>query len=175
MTMTLIETKTLGAAAASIEFTSIPQTFTDLVILISGRTARAMQVIDGNRLEFNSITTGYATRLLFGDGSSAASNTDTNAAAGASTGDSATANTFGNSAIYISNYTAATNKSYSSDGVSENNATISYQILSASLWSNTAAITSITIKSESASNYLIGTTVSLYGVLKGSDGIVTTS
>jgi hypothetical protein len=35
--MKLIESKTLGTAASSIEFTSIPQTFTDLVVLVSSR------------------------------------------------------------------------------------------------------------------------------------------
>jgi hypothetical protein len=86
----------------------------------------------------------------------------------------ATSDTFGNATIYVPNYAGSTAKSYSSDSVTENNATESYQAVHASSQSSTTAITSVTIFAQNG-NLLTGTTVSLYGVLKGSDGIVTTT
>jgi hypothetical protein len=168
--MKLIESKTLATAAASIEFTSIPQTYTDLVILISVRAA--LDESD-NVISFNGSTANFSGRRLIGDGSSASTGTVTRAWGFASFL-SNTANTFGNGRIYIPNYAGATNKSFSSDSVNETNATSAYQTLFSNLWSNTAAITSLAI-SPNAGNYVAGSTISLYGVLKGSDGIVTTS
>jgi hypothetical protein len=175
MTMTLIETKTLASAAASIEFTSIPQTFTDLVVLVSGRTTRTDDFLDALIFRFNGDTNAanYSSRRLLGDGSGVGS--DTAFSQLALTSATATADTFGNQALYIANYTGATNKSVSSDGVSENNAVGAGQSLNASLWSNTSAITQITFTSGTSSNFVAGSTISLYGILKGSDGIVTTS
>jgi hypothetical protein len=176
--MKLIETKTLGAAAASIEFTSIPQTFTDLVILSSCRSDRNDPVdivIDGINVHFNGVTTGFSHRNLAGDGSSASSSSATNGRAGISNALANTANTFGNSICYIPNYTAATNKSFSADGVAETNATASFQFIYASLWENTAAITSVKLLPGVGPNWIAGSTFSLYGITKGSDGIVTTS
>jgi hypothetical protein len=176
--MELIESKTLGTAQSSIEFTSIPQDGTDLVALMSTRSTRASGSISDVYLRFNGSTSGYSDRRLTGDGSSASP-------AGASVTDkfypfdttqaTFTSNTFGSSLIYIPNYTAAINKSISSDHVTENNATFSVQTITAGLWSNTAAITSITFSIISGANYEVGTTISLYKITKGSDGIVTTS
>jgi hypothetical protein len=166
--MQLIETKTLGTAAASIEFTSIPQGFTDLVLLVSARSSRSSDN-DNMNFQFNNITSAYTSRRLYGNGSSAFSGSDTSIYFDAPAATS-TANTYGNALIYIPNYTGSTNKSVSVDGVTEQNATLAYQTIMAGLWSNTAAITSIKLLSLTSSNYTIGSTASLYGVLKGSGG-----
>jgi hypothetical protein len=172
--MKLIESKTLGTAAASIEFTSIPQDGTDLVLLMSGRTTRTT-ALDWIEMQFNTITSDYSMRGLFGDGSGTGSFTETRIFLPIG-GNTATANTFGNSMFYIPNYTGSTNKSVSGDGVSENNATSVSHYIIAGLWSNTAAITSIKLfPFTAAQDFVAGSTVSLYKVTKGSDGIVTTS
>jgi hypothetical protein len=173
--MTLIESKTLLSAAASIEFTSIPQDGTDLVMVVLGRTTRTGDPRDLLILRFNGDTNSanYTTKRLGGDGGNAFS--DTGAGPLSLSSADATANTFGNTSYYIPNYTAAINKSFSSDGVSENNSTVAGQNLIAGLWSNTAAITSLAFTSGTSSNFVAGSTVSLYKVTKGSDGIVTTS
>jgi hypothetical protein len=170
--MKLIESKTLGTAQASIEFTSIPQTFTDLIVLFGIRSGAG--VID-LKLEFNGVTTGYTQRRIYGTGAVAVSDTGNTTYGGISNEAGTTANTFSNTSIYIPNYAGSTNKSFSVDTVSENNAATAYQAIAAVLWSNTAAITSLKIEAFSVSNFAVGSTVSLYGVLKGSDGIVTTS
>ena len=173
--MKLIETKTLGTAAASIEFTSIPQTFTDLVCLISSRSNRAA-VNDDLRIRLNGATTDLTSRVLNGDGSAAVSYSDTTwDSLAIQSAASSTSNTFGNSQVYISDYRGATNKVISVDSVSENNATAATQRLAAGLWSNTAAITSVLFSPVLGTDFVAGTTISLYGITKGSDGIVTTS
>lgn len=176
MTMTLIETKTLGTAAASIEFTSIPQDGTDLVFLISSRSATTDNF--DLALRFNGSTTGYSNRQLQGNGSAVASAAPFSDRIwlGYTNPSFYTSNTFGNSIAYIPNYTAAVNKSVSGDTVMENNATSAFQFITAGLWSNTAAITSVNVSIDfGTGNFAIGTTVSLYKITKGSDGIVTTS
>jgi hypothetical protein len=177
MTMTLIETKTLGTAAASIEFTSIPQDGTDLLLVYSLRSAATA---DGVFLRFNGSTSGYSQRTLYGTGSAAASalnpyNVTSGLFLATIPGTSYTSNTFNNSELYISNYAGSTNKSTSLTGVGENNGTESYQDLGAGLWSNTAAITSILVYSVSSSNFVVGSTISLYKITKGSDGTTVVS
>jgi hypothetical protein len=173
--MTLIETKTLGASATSVEFTSIPQTFTDLVIRVCSRTDRAGQFIAGIALEFNGLSTDFTVLNLFGNGSTVTANTDLEARGGITAGASPTASTFGNSEIYIANYAGATNKAVNVDSVYENNATTAHQWFAATLWSNTSAISSVKLIAQDSSNFISDSTFSLYGITKGSDGIVTTS
>jgi hypothetical protein len=163
--MKLIETKTLGSTTSLVEFVSIPQSFTDLVLFISGRST-ATGVLEGIDLRFNSSTSGRTGIRLWGSGSSVASDVSTSIFV--LNGDTSTANTFSNVSIYIPNYSAATNKPFSVDGVMETNATTSYLGLHAGLWSNTAAITSIGI----GPNLMSGSVLSLYGILKGSSSVV---
>jgi len=170
MTMQLIETKTLGTAAASIEFTSIPQTFTDLLLLYNFRDTGTNSVfrVHETAISFNGLTTSFSARALFGDGSATGSFTATRFS-GWHPDAAATSNTFGNTSLYIPNYTGSTNKAYSIDQVSENNATITRMSIVAGLWSNTAAITSLTLTTQGVT-LAIGSTASLYGILKGSGG-----
>jgi hypothetical protein len=173
----LIETKTLTGAAASIVFTSIPQDGTDLVLLCSLRQAGAgfSQV----NMSFNGVGgTSYSDRTLEGTGTAVANGSRTSQAViriTAIVGSEQTANTFGNALIYIPNYSGNTNKSVSLDAVTENNAAAAIQSLVAGLFSNTSAITSITLTSQSGENLVVGSTVSLYKITSGSDGIVTVS
>lgn len=171
--MKLIESKTIATAVATVEFTSIPQTYTDLVILISSRAG----VGDGNGITTrpNGSTTSATSRQLYGTGSSATSNSFSAISSGFTNGSTETANTFSSSYVYIPNYTSSTNKSFSTDSVMENNATQAFHSIVAGLWSNTSAITSLSFVTSDAGNFAVGTIFSLYGVLKGTDGIVTTS
>jgi hypothetical protein len=175
--MKLIETKTLTVAAASIEFTSIPQTFTDLVVVWSLRTSRAA-TIEGVLIAFNGSSANFTHRALYGTGPTAASGSGASGRAGVVNGNTSTANTFSNAYLYIPNYAGSTNKSYSVDSADENNTSAAFESfleLVAGLWSQTAAITSLRITPDLGNNLVIGSTVSLYGVTKGSDGIVTVS
>jgi hypothetical protein len=180
MTMTLIETKTLGSSAAAIEFASIPQDATDLVVLASLRTDRATPNSDVI-IQFNGVTSAiYSFRRLYGNGagggnSDSLTNDSKGGFVGNCSGNTATASVFGSNLIYIPNYAGSTAKSWSGDSVAETNATEALQVLVAGLSSATAAITSLAIKDYNDASFVAGSTISLYKITKGSDGIVTTS
>ena len=160
--MVAIQTVTVGSGgAANIEFTNIPQTYTDLVILHSTRqnAGNAPSLL----IKFNGSTSNFSTRYLIGSGSAASSGTSPANYAGNSDGSSNTASTFSNGQIYIPNYTSSNYKSYSIDDVQENNATEAYATLIAGLWSNTSAITSITLY-NSSNSFVQYSTATLYGV-----------
>jgi len=162
-TYTLIEAKTLTTTTASVTFTSIPATYTDLLIKASVRDNRAGETVTNVRLLFNNSSSNFTTRRLFGNGTTA--NGDTAAAGdfGVEPGNNATANTFGNFEMYIPNYAGSNYKSYSTDTVSEDNATLSFTTLIAGLWSQSAAINEINIAPVSAS-FVSGSTFYLYGI-----------
>ena len=168
VTYKLIATTTVSTAtAASMEFTSIPATFDDLVVKFSARMSNAANVVDDVIISFNGSTSNFAQRRLFGDGSAAnsGSNDGSTRYVAQAPNASATASTFGNAEVYISNYAGSANKSVSADAVSENNATASYQFFSAVLWSNSAAITSVTLNGLN-SNFVQHSTATLYGIKK---------
>lgn len=164
-TYILINSVTVGAGgAASIDFTSIPSTYTDLVLKMSIRTNRA-STDDLLNFNFNGVSTNQSSRWLQGNGSTASSGTyGSNLYLAWVDAASNTASTFGNAEMYISNYTSSNFKSISTDGVLENNATLAISGMTAGLWSSTAAITSIAITSVFSANFIANTTAYLYGV-----------
>jgi hypothetical protein len=176
--MKLIETKTLGTAAASIEFTSIPQTFTDLVVLLSLRGSSS-GTFNAGALYFNSAASDSNNRDLAADGASVYSNTtgtQTYVRWGDTTGSTNTANTFASSQIYIPNYTGSQNKTISAESTPENNATSWGQgTITAGVSNKSAAITLINIYNLSGGNWVAGSTISLYGITKGSVPGITVS
>lgn len=162
---TLIQTQTLGSATPSVTFSSIPQGYTDLVLTISARSSFATGAVSDLFVYFNGSNTSLTSRWLQGNGASASS------ASGAAAGDplvtmaNNAANTFNSVTVYIPNYASTTvNKAYSIDDVTEDNATTAYQRLVASLWSSTAAITSVTVLEANGANLVANSTFSLYGI-----------
>jgi hypothetical protein len=160
-TFELISSVNLTSSASTINFTSIPSTFTDIVLLFSARQTGFADISDGVYIAFNGSTSGFTGKYLQGSGTSAASG---NLARfiGGTPGDSATANTFSNTMVYIPNYAGSTNKSFSVDYTIENNATTSYIGMVAGLWSNTAAITSIALTGDQT--FTTNSNFYLYGV-----------
>lgn len=161
-----LSTVTVGAGGSStITFSNIPQTYTDLRIVLSARTDRSGFPNDNIRVYPNGSSSNLSERYLLGFGSGVTSATDTSGlgAAGA-VGASATASTFSNVEVYIPNYTGSTNKQFAIDAVSENNATDGRQGLTANLWSSTTPITSLTIVPSTGPNFVQYTTATLYGV-----------
>lgn len=160
-----IATTTVGSGgSANIEFTSIPGTYTDLLIKFSLRdnyAAAGSNIL----MTFNSSTTSYSEKLLLGTGAVATFASQSASYIGYmySTGATGTANTFGNGEVYIPNYAGSNNKSVSADTVQETNDTTAYIGLTAGLWSNTAAITSIKLAPYGTlfSQY---STATLYGI-----------
>jgi len=161
--MKLIEAKTIGAGGvAAIDFTAIPQTYTDLKIVMSVRGDQAATYASAF-ISFNGSSTGFVNKFVYGEGATAAGfGGNTNQIADQN-GDTSTANTFSNAEIYIPNYTLSNFKSFSVDSVTENNATTAFAELGA-LVGPSAAITSITISPNSTKKWLEHSTFYLYGI-----------
>lgn len=152
--------------ATTIDFTNIPNNYDDLLIAYSARTNRASEVVDNINIGFNGTTTNLTSRYLVGTGTAVVSSTSLNRFGGFATGASATASTFGNTMVYIPNYAGSTNKSFSVDSVTETNGSQSYQIFSAGLWSQTAAVTSVAFTSNTSDSFVQHSTATLYGIKK---------
>lgn len=171
MSLQLIQTVNFDGVN-TVNFSSVPTTFTDLKIVISARSTRATDSAIG--ITFNTSGGTYANRRLIGTGSTVASDSQTAGGLAYANipGAGSTSNTFGNIEIYIPNYLSSTAKSFSSDVVEENNSSSTYVqlMLFASSWSGTAAISTITLYDWNGSNFATGTTASLYGIIKGSGG-----
>jgi hypothetical protein len=160
-TYTLISSNTVGASSvSSVTFSSIPSTYTDLILKWAGR-------VDGTNdqtwISFNGSTSNFTNKVLYGNGSSAASTSIDRYLGYHDPTVTNSGSIWGNAEIYIPNYAGSTNKSLSSDSVWENNEAAAYVALSTNLWSNTAAITSITL-SPAAGNYVQYSSFYLYGV-----------
>lgn len=162
-----IASVTVGVlGAASMDFTSIPATYTDLLVKISARTTNA-GINDNVSIRPNGNTTNRTAKRLYGQGISALSDSLTDIVAGNIAGATATTSTFGSAEFYLPNYAGSTNKSFSTDGVNESNvATGVAMSIVAGLWSSTAAITSLNLYTESGSNFVQYSTATLYGILK---------
>jgi hypothetical protein len=158
-----IATQTLGSAAASVTFSSIPSTYTDLVLVCNFETSS--NAIAGVYIQFNGDTsTNYSSTNLIGNGSTAESSRASSSSffriSGYGTG---TANTLTNVAIVnIMNYansttykTTISRSAIASLGTGAN----------VGLWRATpSAITSLTLTGESQ-NLSTGSTFTLYGIL----------
>lgn len=171
-TMIPIQSVTLTASAASITFSGIPQTYTDLVLRFSLRcdqtASQAVYVrLNGDSSAVYSTTSMYAFPNGF---SSAFSNRGTGGAdllLGYANGTGTTSNSFSSFEMYLPNYTAATNKPFSSTNALETNTTGAYDAYLATdahLFRGTAAVSSLSI-SVNTGNLVVGNTAHLYGIL----------
>ncbi len=160
-----IATVTVGSGgAANIEFTSIPGTYTDLVLLTSTRVTAGSGAADGDYATINFNSTGALadSRLLYGDGAAAGGLTKTNGEYAYVIDTNNTANTFNNDMIYIPNYAGSNKKSFSVDNAQESN-TSAYVMLWAALWDDTSAITSIKLNAPTGT-FQQYSTATLYGI-----------
>lgn len=160
-TYTQIASTTLGSAAASVTFSSIAGTYTDLVIVMQPALSVSNNAI---YLDFNNDTaTNYSWTALTGNGSSATSARGSNQGLGSVANDVLyPVSTLGNTTIVIQcqNYSnTTTNKTYIVRGGQAASGT---QAL-VGLWRSTAAINAIKFYA-SASNFSVGSTFSLYGI-----------
>jgi len=161
-TMTPIATTTLTTATATVTFSSIPQVYTDLVVVahVKGGNAGGAEVY---LMQFNGDTgTNYSRTELYGNGTSAAStraSNNTSGRAGRISGSGSSEYVI--NTLNIMNYSNTT--TYKTWLVRENEAA-SWTAADVGLWRSTAAITSIALFSNSSYNTAVGSTITLYGI-----------
>ena len=157
-TYVAIATQTLGSAAASVTFSSIPGTYTDLVLVCNSKLTSGTPT---SRLQFNGDTaTNYSTTMIYGDGSTVGAVRVSNEAS-ANTGGNT--DEFGTTIIHINNYSNTTTYKTTLSRYNFLGPAYSEGGTKTSLWRSTAAITSIVVFPVS-STYVSGSTFSLYGI-----------
>jgi len=158
-TYTPIATTTLGSAAATVTFSSIASTYTDLIVIINaiGTTANTYK-----RLTVNSDSgSNYSRTVLSGDGTSALSFRSRNATSFNFNGYSALITPAAdNSILHFQNYSNTT--TYKTILTRSNNANYAAETV-VGLWRSTAAINRIDFTLDS-STYAAGSTFTLYGI-----------
>jgi hypothetical protein len=164
-TFVKIATATVGSGgSSSIDFSSIPQTYTDLIVKISARNNEA-DTAASLRFYFNGDTGNINVREARANNATLASYSISYAQAGYVAADQTDANCFGASSIYVPNYTSSNYKSSSAETVSVSNTSAqNFSVFSARLWSSTSAVNQITI--TSSGTWQQYTTAVLYGIKK---------
>jgi hypothetical protein len=147
-----------------ITFNSIPQTYTDLILVVSPRATIAE---DGFLVTFNNDTaTNYVNIRISGSGSAVSAATfSQGSTVGRQSDSTTTANAFGSNQFYIPNYSSSNHKSVSIEAVNETNATAVRTELIACSYPSTNAITRIDVVFPGAGAFATNTTATLYGVL----------
>jgi hypothetical protein len=163
---TLIQTQSIGSAVASVTFSSIPQTYTDLYLVYAMRNKGRSQ--DNNtKVTVNGSSTGYSERYGLAYGSSAQGGTGPTTYWAYSlfeNGGASTAKLFNNGYFAFPNYAASGNKIvYMECGCATSGSQEDFAGVSAGVWTGNAAISSITITPGSA-NIEVGSIFSLYGL-----------
>jgi len=165
-TFTKIATTTVGSGGTlQIDFDSIASTYTDLCVKISGRDDRGADWTSVY-LKLNDSTSNFTNRHAYGIGSGGgySTNYSTGVLLEGENAANSTGSIFSNYEIYIPNYASSNYKCWSVESVTENNSTTSYCEMVAGLWSNTAAITKVSILLSGTIKFVQYTSATLYGI-----------
>ena len=167
-TYTLISSNVLASSAATVTFSAIPATYTDLIAIATVRSDAASNET-ALRVTVNGSSTTYSETYLRTQGGSTGSGRGSFGYllnSYATNGATSTSNTFGTSEHYFPNYAGNANKVISEFSVSEGNDTTYPGIaVTAGLWSTTSAITSITFQPSGATlGFVSGSSFYLYGI-----------
>jgi hypothetical protein len=152
-----IATTTLASAATSFTFSSIPSTYTDLILVADMSTGGSANY-PSVRLNGDTAS-NYSRTYINGDGSSASSSRNTESYMTVF-GNQITASRV-NFIMHFMNYSnTTTNKT----ALSRKNDASGVMGATVHLWRSTAAINSILIGSQTSDTFSIGTTFTLYGI-----------
>lgn len=166
-----IATQTLGSTATSITFTSIPSTYTDLVLICASRDSRPSASADGIGLTFNTDTstssTNYSFTVLTGNGSSASSSRGTNQRHIDLIYTGGTTSPANSLAICIANIMNYANTTTFKTVLNRGGETSSEVATRVGMWRNTAAVNTLTLYpgfNGSGYTFSTGSTFTLYGI-----------
>ena len=163
----------LTGTQSTVTISSIPQTYTDLLVVTSVRFTYPSVYTTWltMRLNNDSSSSVYSANYILAQGSSVSSSRFASGAINRAypyytDGDLSTTNTFGSGEFYIPNYTSTSlSKIISATGVSETNDTTNNIILpSANLYTGSSAISSIVFTVVGATGMDSGSRFDLYGI-----------
>ena len=163
-TYELIGSITVGAGGtSSLEFTSIPNTYTDLCLLFSARIDK-VDVFDGLNIKVNNNTSNWSFRILNASSGTTFGSNGNDDRWSVVNGATSTANIFTSGLLYLYNYAGSAVKTITHDAAMEiNSLTNDYQRVTSAMWNNSSAITSITIY-DTGWNFVQYSTAYLYGI-----------
>lgn len=165
-----LATTTLTGTSGSVVFSSISQTYTDLVLIVAARDSRT-ETNDGFGIQFNSDTssssTNYSDTYLYGYSSS--TNSGRNTSVRQINVHQVTAATYGDDNYYPTTVVRIGNYSNSNGykTLINRGGVVDELYFATGTWRNTAAITSITIwpgYNGSGYTFYAGSTFTLYGI-----------
>jgi len=168
-TLVPILTYSLSSSSSTVTFSNIPQTYTDLKVVVSARSTSGSDIgFVSVRIAINGSTSDRTGKRLYGLNGAAGSDSPTTGGANIPTSTS-TANTFGTSEYYFSNYSSTTQyKSFSLESCGDNNSSTVYELdLVHVLWAQNAAVSSLSFYLSDSSSFTSGSTFTLYGVSNG--------
>lgn len=167
-TYTPIATTTAAGGESSITFSSIPATYTDLVLICAARDTRSGVLSDSLTIQLNNDTgSNYSNTDVSGNGTTASSTRSTSqtvmriadVAAG-------TSSEFGTSIVHFLDYSNTTTYKTVIGRGSVANEYVEARI---GLWRSTAAISSIAILAQGGlATWVAGSTFNLYGIANAS-------
>jgi hypothetical protein len=158
-----IATSTLGSATQTVTFSSIPQTYTDLVLIVSNvkHSFGGSDTVRDNLVQFNADTgANYSITFMYGDGTSAGTIRNNNISAVNTDYPMTSATTGGLIIANIQNYSNST--TYKT--VVQRTITPTRASAYVNLWRNTAAITSMVVGASSGYTLSAGTIITIYGI-----------
>jgi hypothetical protein len=173
--LTKIQTVTADGSSQTMVFTGFLSTYSDLILKVGVRSSRGTYAQDGLTMTFNAVgASGYAYEWMTSNGTSATGDLTASSNiiyCGYIPSNASLSNTFSNGEIHISDYSNTTkNKAIKCNIVAENNATEGYLTYSAGEFLSNAAITTITLRTNSNSTFVAGSTATLYGLTKAVGG-----
>jgi hypothetical protein len=164
-TFTLIASSSNFEDTTALAFSSIPQTYTDLMVILSVR-GKGYNGSDMS-LKFNGSSSNYVSRYFWKDGNSSSATSEiggtTSAFVGIIPGLQAGSNAYGMMSIYIPNYASGSlYKSLGIETISERNGNDQWLFIGSSLWNDSSPITSLIV--TCAQQYTGANTAHLYGI-----------
>ena len=167
----LLDRITLTVSASTVVFDNIPQSgYSDLRLVVSARSDRSSAINDFVTIKFNADSTSgnYNGIFIYGSGTTNASYTNSSASAARHLGDitatGATANSYGMISCYIPNYLSSSGKTYFAEAIAETDAESAVLTNDAQHWNGTAAINTITLAPGVGTNFIAGSSFSLYAI-----------
>jgi hypothetical protein len=170
ITHSLIASSNPSSGVSNVTFSSIPNTFTDLRLVISARTNRAADE-DSVGIAFNDTSGATGWVLLFNNGPTLQTGTSAGLGYGGSfagrvAGATTSVSQFSNLEIYIPNYATSANKTFSTTGGMEMNGANPYSTLLLSMRTLTTAINQILIVPGNGTQFAAHSSFYLYGITK---------
>ena len=165
-TYTPIATTTLGTTATSVTFSTITGTYTDLILITSAPTVGGGNNSRGYRFELNSDTsTNYSQTWLSNSTTTPTSTRESSQTRGRIGGISESASDVTTVITSFLNYSNTTTyKTVLSRSSNLNTNGDTNVFAGVSLWRSTSAITAIKLTMSDNSNFVAGSTFTLYGV-----------